>query len=106
MIKSKKLYGSQYKKAICQNLLILISQIRKLGVLMLDTVENDYQTISVKRFAPNLGAEISGVDLSKDITDAQFSEILTAFHDHQVLFFKDQKEISPEMQVIFGTAIW
>jgi taurine dioxygenase len=29
-------------------------------------------------------------------------EILTAFHDHQVLFFKDQKEISPEMQVIFG----
>ena len=36
---------------------------------MLDTVENNYQTISVKRFAPNLGAEISGVDLSKDITE-------------------------------------
>ena len=69
---------------------------------MLDTVENNYQTISVKRFAPNLGAEIYGVDLSKDITDKQFAEILRAFHDHQVLFFKDQKEISPEMQVIFG----
>jgi taurine dioxygenase len=69
---------------------------------MLDTVKNDYQLISVKRFAPNLGAEISGVDLSKSITDAQFAEILTAFHNHQVLFFKDQKEISPEMQVIFG----
>ena len=36
---------------------------------MLGAVENNYQMISVKKFAPNLGAEISGVDLSKKITD-------------------------------------
>jgi taurine dioxygenase len=69
---------------------------------MLDTIENMYETISVKKFAPNLGAEVTGVDLSDGITDTQFQEILAAFHSHQVLFFKDQKEISPQMQVKFG----
>ena len=69
---------------------------------MLDSIEKKYELISVKRFAPNLGAEVTGVDLSKDINERQFSEILDAFHNYQVLFFKNQKEISPEMQVKFG----
>jgi len=69
---------------------------------MLDSIEKKYELISVKRFAPNLGAEVTGVDLSEDIDDGQFSEILDAFHNYQVLFFKNQREISPEMQVKFG----
>ena len=69
---------------------------------MLDSIEKKYEMISVKRFAPNLGAEVTGVDLSEDIDDGQFSEILDAFHNYQVLFFKNQREISPEMQVKFG----
>ena len=69
---------------------------------MLDSIEKKYELISVKRFAPNLGAEVTGVDLSEDIDEGQFSEILDAFHNYQVLFFKNQKEISPEMQVKFG----
>ena len=69
---------------------------------MLDSVEKKYTQISVKRFAPNLGAEISGVDLSNNINENQFYEILDAFHTYQVLFFKNQREISPEMQVKFG----
>lgn len=69
---------------------------------MLDSIEKKYELISVKRFAPNLGAEVTGVDLSEDINDGQFSEILDAFHNYQVLFFKNQREISPEMQVKFG----
>ena len=69
---------------------------------MLDSIEKKYELISVKRFAPNLGAEVTGVDLSKDIDDGQFSEILDAFHNYQVLFFKNQREISPEMHVKFG----
>ena len=40
--------------------------------------------------------------MSEDIDDGQFSEILDAFHNYQVLFFKNQREISPEMQVKFG----
>ena len=69
---------------------------------MLDAVNNQYKLIKVKKFAPNLGAEISGIDLSKEINTDQFDEILKAFHQHQVLFFKEQKEISPQMQVKFG----
>ena len=69
---------------------------------MLDSIEKKYELISVKRFAPNLGAEVTGVDLSEDIDDGQFSEILDAFHNYQVLFFKNQREIAPEMQVKFG----
>ena len=69
---------------------------------MFDSIEKKYELISVKRFAPNLGAEVTGVDLSEDIDDGQFSEILDAFHNYQVLFFKNQREISPEMQVKFG----
>ena len=69
---------------------------------MLDAVDNKYKLIKVKKFAPNLGAEISGIDLSKEINAEQFDEILKAFHQHQVLFFKEQKEISPQIQVKFG----
>ena len=69
---------------------------------MLDSIEKKYELISVERFAPNLGAEVTGVDLSEDINEAQFSEILDAFHNYQVLFFKNQREISPKMQVKFG----
>ena len=69
---------------------------------MLDAVDNQYKLIKVKKFAPNLGAEISGIDLSKEINAEQFDEILKAFHQHQVLFFKEQKEISPQIQVKFG----
>ena len=40
---------------------------------------NDYKKIVAKPFAPNLGAEIYEVDLSKPISDEQFEEIHHAF---------------------------
>ncbi len=61
-----------------------------------------YSTIDVRLFAPNLGAEIAGVAIEDGVSPEQFSEISSAFLDHQVLFFKDQKEISPERQIEFG----
>ena len=54
--------------------------------------DHNYKFISAKPFAPNLGAEIYGVDLSKPVSKAQFGDIFQAFLDHQVLFFKNQKE--------------
>ena len=62
----------------------------------------DYEHIEAKPFAPNMGAEIYGVDLSKSISDSQFSDIHRAFLDHQVLFFKDQDEIPPQLHIEFG----
>lgn len=61
-----------------------------------------YQKIKAKPFAPNLGAEIYGVDLSEPVSDAQFKDIHQAFLDYQVLFFKEQKEVPPELHVEFG----
>ena len=48
-----------------------------------------YQHLSVSPLAGALGAEISGVHLG-NLTEAQFSEIRTAFLQHQVIFFRDQ----------------
>ncbi|RED18794.1 TauD/TfdA dioxygenase family protein [Pontivivens insulae] len=69
---------------------------------MVAPLTNDYKLIEAKPFAPNLGAEIYGVDLSEPVPDAQFAEIRDAFHKYQVLFFKAQKEIPPEQHIAFG----
>ena len=58
--------------------------------------------ISVMPYCPNLGAIITGVDLSKDISQSEFKEINDAFLKYQVLFFQGQKEISPQKQIEFG----
>ncbi|MFF7191435.1 TauD/TfdA dioxygenase family protein [Streptomyces sp. NPDC008222] len=49
-----------------------------------------YRTLTVERITPVLGAEVSGVDLSKEIPAEQLDEIRTAFRDHHVLVFRDQ----------------
>lgn len=61
-----------------------------------------FKHIVAKPFAPNLGAEITGVDLSQEISEAEFSEIEAAFLAYQVLFFKDQKEIPPQVHIDLG----
>ena len=63
--------------------------------------DHSYKYISAKPFAPNLGAEIYGVDLSKSIPEEQFGDIFQAFLDHQVIFFRNQK-ITPLQQVRFA----
>ena len=50
-----------------------------------------YQTIQVKKLTPVIGAEIFGVDLSKDLGNQQFKEIHDALMDNLVVFFRDQK---------------
>ena len=69
---------------------------------MVAVIKNDYNSIRVTPFAPNLGAEIRGVDLSKPMPNEQFAEIHDAFLTYQVLFFKEQAEIPPEQHIAFG----
>ena len=69
---------------------------------MVKVRDHNYKLIEAKPFAPNLGAEIYGVDLSKPVSEGQFADIHKAFLDHQVLFFKNQKEISPDIHIAFG----
>jgi taurine dioxygenase len=49
----------------------------------------NYETIDVRPIAGALGAEVSGVDLTK-LGNQAFSEIHRAFLDHQILCFRDQ----------------
>ena len=69
---------------------------------MVSIKTNNYKFIDAKPFAPNLGADIYGVDLSKPIPEEQFVEIHQAFLDYQVLFFKDQDVIPPDQHILFG----
>src|SRR3978361_2432883 len=50
-----------------------------------------YETIVVKPATVAIGAEISGVDLSRPLGNQQFQEVHDALMAHQVLFFRDQK---------------
>jgi taurine dioxygenase len=61
-----------------------------------------YNHISVRRNASALGAEIEGVQISDVLKDDQiFDEIIQAFQNHQVTFFRDQK-LTPENHMAFG----
>ena len=60
-----------------------------------------YQTITVEPLTPVIGAEISGVDLSKALGNQTQTEIQNALMDHLVIFFRDQ-QIDLEQHKAFG----
>ncbi|MDE2487436.1 MAG: TauD/TfdA family dioxygenase [Alphaproteobacteria bacterium] len=57
--------------------------------------------LKIRRVAGALGAEISGVDLSQDLSDETVAAIRAAFVEHQVIFFRDQ-QLTPAQQVRLG----
>jgi taurine dioxygenase len=57
--------------------------------------------ISVKPIAGALGAEVSGVDLSRSLPDATIGEIRRALLNHLVIFFHDQ-QLTPEQHLALG----
>jgi taurine dioxygenase len=57
--------------------------------------------ITVHRSSAPLGAEIRGVDLSRDIGDAVFREIVDLFHEHEVIYFRGQA-LTPEQHIAFS----
>ena len=60
-----------------------------------------YQTIEVQPVTPRIGAVISGVDLSKPVSNQQYSEIHDALMAHQVIFMRDQ-DMSLDQHKDFG----
>ena len=49
----------------------------------------------------SIGAEIGGVDLSEDLSDAVFSEIRQTFIEHGLIFFRNQ-ELTPDDHLRFA----
>jgi taurine dioxygenase len=58
--------------------------------------------IQVTPFAPALGAEVRGIDLADGLDEAGYREVRDAFLHYGVLFFKQQSEIAPAVQVSVG----
>ncbi len=54
--------------------------------------------MNVTRFSPALGAEISGINLSRPLTDAQLTELGSLQNEFEVLFFRDQSLTAVEQQ--------
>lgn len=60
-----------------------------------------YRLIRVEQLNPVIGAEIGGVDLSREIAPAVLAEISTALNEHHVICFRDQ-QLSDEDHKRFG----
>ena len=58
-------------------------------------------TLTVKPLSPALGAEIAGIDLREDMSDATFAEILKIWHEHLVILFRGQS-LSEDDQIRFA----
>ena len=56
--------------------------------------------ITIKKIGKHLGAEISGVDLSRELDADAFEQVAKAFFDNEVVFFRDQK-LTPQQQIAF-----
>ena len=53
-----------------------------------------YTSIQVEPVSPNIGAEISGIDLTRPLSEIEVQELQQALDEYLVIFFRDQK-ISP-----------
>ncbi|MFJ3196518.1 TauD/TfdA dioxygenase family protein [Streptomyces griseoviridis] len=60
-----------------------------------------YDTLTVDPITPLLGAEIGGLDLSRELTPQQEKELTRAFHTYHVLVFRDQ-DLTPEQHKRFA----
>ena len=59
------------------------------------------RTIDVQPIAGALGAEVSGVELGEPLAENTLAEIKEAFHEHLVLFFRDQ-DLTPQEHADFA----
>ncbi len=60
-----------------------------------------YETIEVDKYTPIIGAEISGADLAKPLSNRQMDEIHRALAENSVIFFRDQ-HLTQEQHLAFG----
>lgn len=59
------------------------------------------QAFSIRPLAAVTGAEIIGIDLSRELTTADFTQVHRAHLDHHLLVFRDQR-ITPQQHVDFS----
>jgi taurine dioxygenase len=60
-----------------------------------------YETLTLDRLTPVIGAEVSGIDLSQPLGNRQREELHRALAENLVIFFRDQ-HITPQQHLAFG----
>src|ERR1051325_10059734 len=60
-----------------------------------------YETITIDKLTPIIGAEIGGIDLSQPLSNRQHDEVHRALAENLVIFFRDQ-HITPDQHLAFG----
>lgn len=58
--------------------------------------------LEVRKLHPRIGAEIRGVDLTKDLDDDTFAEIRRAIGQHAMIVFRNQPGLTGEQQLEFA----
>ena len=53
-----------------------------------------FKDLKISKLTPTIGAELSGIDLNRDLDDATLDAIYDALIDNLVIFFRDQ-DLSP-----------
>ena len=54
--------------------------------------------LSIKRLSANIGAEVSGIDLSASLDEERVLELRGLLRDHHVIFFRNQP-LDPEQML-------
>ena len=60
-----------------------------------------YDTLTLDKLTPVIGAEINGVDLSEPLSNRQLDELHRALAENLVIFFRDQT-LTPQQHLVFG----
>src|SRR5215510_11496402 len=60
-----------------------------------------YETITIDKLTPIIGAEVGGIDLSQPLSNRQQDEVHRALAENSVIFFRDQ-HITLDQHVAFG----
>ena len=61
----------------------------------------NFEKLDIRPLSPALGAEIIGIDLSEDLSDALFASLREALGAYGVIFFRDQ-DLTPEAHIAFA----
>src|SRR5262245_401749 len=63
--------------------------------------ETSYDTITVEKLTPIVGAEVGGIDLSRPLGNRTFDELHRALAENLVIFFRDQ-HLTEDQHLAFG----
>ena len=61
-----------------------------------------YESIDVKPATALIGGYVSGVDLTQPLAPQQVDDLSHALAEHNVLFFREQPELTPRQQIDFS----